>query len=200
MTIPLRELAAQEGITLSVSLLAAPVDNRVAIARTLAAEGRWVHADVIEGSFRGQKGISVEMVAELATIPGIRLDVHIMSDHPLAVIDRLPDGLARITVHDGPECAEALARARQLAGEAWISVTGEPGLAATGARPSGALVMLTPPGQPGHRADLSRLALIMRIAAQFRVGVDGGVGSDNLSRIAASGAEYAVAGRALLGG
>jgi pentose-5-phosphate-3-epimerase len=59
--------------------------------------------------------------------------------------------------------------------------------------------MLTPPGQPGHIADLDRLTTVRMLAGLAPVGVDGGVTEASLPVVAAAGAAYAVAGRALFG-
>jgi pentose-5-phosphate-3-epimerase len=90
--------AAAIGVTLAGSVIAVPLVRRTDLARSLAAAGHWVHADRIEGSYRGQAGVSVEEVHDVAGIPGIRLDVHLMVDDPSAELPGLPGGISRISL------------------------------------------------------------------------------------------------------
>lgn len=203
MTGTLAAHAAALGMTLSGSVIALSPGRRMDHARSLTAGGHWVHADRIEGSFRGQDGVSLEEVRELAGIPDIRLDVHLMVDDVEAELSGLPShGIARITVQsDGrDDVASLVRRSRSHAHEVWIAVHHD-AVGATHLRQSGAdgvLVMLTPPGQPGHEADLDRLPLVRATCDLGRpAGVDGGVTDANLDPIRESGARYAVVGRAL---
>jgi pentose-5-phosphate-3-epimerase len=203
----LAALAAELGVRLSGSLIAVPAPRRPALARDLADHGCWVHLDVIEGRYRGQAGVSMAEVEALAGAEGLDVDVHLMVDEPLEALERLAEALggrgpARITlqVGVGTHLPAAADRAHSLARQVWV--------ATYAARPDveglrgvdGVLVMLTPPGRPGHRADLAHLDLVTALSAGgTATGVDGGVDADNLARIAAAGARYAVVGRALVG-
>ena len=203
MTRTLIEHASALDLTLSGSVIALPPDRRTEHARSLTARGHWVHADRIEGSFRGQAGVSLEEVHELARLPGIRLDVHLMVDDLAAELSGLPGrGIARITVQsDGREdLAELVRHSRSHAREVWLAVhrgaTDGTHLRESGA--DGVLVMLTPPGQPGRLADLGQLPLVKAACHHAGpVGVDGGVTDADLDLIAGAGATYAVVGRAL---
>lgn len=196
--------AAALDVTLSGSVIALPPERRTDHARSLTASGLWVHADRIEGSFRGQAGVSLEEVHELARIPDIRLDVHLMVDDPLDELSALPGhGIARLTlqVDGGDDLAHLVRRSRNHAREVWLAVHHD-AIGATPLQQSGAdgvLVMLTPPGQPGHLADLDRLPLVRATRDHgWPAGVDGGVTDANLDDICESGARYAVVGRALI--
>ena len=206
MTRSLSAHAAALDVTLSGSVIALPPDRRMDHARSLTAKGHWVHADRIEGSFRGQAGVSLEELRQLARIPDIRLDVHLMVDDLWAALPGLPShGIARLTLQsdDSDDLAPLVRRSRSHAREVWLAVH-EAAMGRTQLRESGAdgvLVMLTPPGQPGHQADLDRLALVEATCAHgWPAGVDGGVTEDNLDRIGERGARYAVVGRALVPG
>ena len=211
----LSALAATAGVTLAGSVIAQPAGRRLDLARSLAVTGHWVHADRIEGSYRGQAGVTTEEVSELAQIPDIRLDVHLMVDNPGTELADLPRrGISRITLqcdyltdlhdlhdYDLVDLVDLVTAGRSYANEVWLAVhhsaVDTSRLKKSGA--DGVLVMLTPPGQPGHRADLDQLSLVQTACAYgLPVGVDGGVTDSNLGPIAASGARYAVVGRALI--
>ena len=205
MTQTLYAHAAALDVTLAGSVIAVPTADRLSHAGSLTEQGHWVHADRIEGSFRGQVGVSLAEVHELAAIPGVRLDVHLMVDDIEGDLVGLPErGITRVTLQCDArdDVADLVRRSRCLASEVWLAVHDEP-LALTRLRESnadGLLVMLTPPGKPGHRADLDRLQLVTATSGRgWPVGVDGGVTDDVLARISGSGARFAVAGRALAG-
>ena len=202
-----RDLAARTrsaGVILSPSLLALPDTERHRLTRERARLGEWVHADVIAGSFLGQPGISLAEIDDLASIPDVLLDVHLMVDDPVDVISRLPPTIARITVQIPPSLIDiraVLELVRGRGAEAWIGVNGErsDGVTVEVLRSAnGVLVMLTPPGQPGHQADLSRLSLVAESLGMTDgpVGVDGGVNRSNLNAIIDAGCTYVVVGRA----
>ncbi|MGA8209175.1 MAG: hypothetical protein WB798_03365, partial [Nocardioidaceae bacterium] len=170
MTRTLDAHAAALGLTLAGSVIARPPADRIDLARSLTATGHWVHADRIEGSYRGQAGVSFHEVHDLAAVPGIRLDVHLMVDDPAAELTGLPRrGLSRITLQceDLHDLAPLVRRSRTYADEVWLAVHHGPvdasRLEQSGA--DGVLVLLTPPGQPGHRADLGRLPLVAATCA-----------------------------------
>ncbi|MGB5951491.1 MAG: hypothetical protein WBG57_03125 [Ornithinimicrobium sp.] len=203
MTATLPAYAQSLGMTLSGSVIAVPPEQRSDHAAQLTAEGHWVHADRIEGSYRGQTGVSLPEIREIANVPGIRLDVHLMVDDILSDLGKLPGhGIDRVTLQsDGrDDLTELVSRARQRASEVWLALHTDSiqvtELRTTGA--DGVLIMLTPPGQPGHQADLDQLSLVRAARMSgWPVGVDGGVTEANLDPIHEAGVRYAVAGRAL---
>lgn len=196
--------AGELGITLAGSLLAAPVADRVAVARRLVRNGHWVHADVIEGSFRGQPGLTDDELRRLEPVADV-LDVHLMVDDPAAAIALLPVAPRRLTIQVRTlvRAEQLLRQARTRAAQVWLAVeaVAEPDLEELRRLgPDGVLVMLTPPGAEGCAADLNRLLAVQDVrGAQFAVGVDGGVTARNLPLAAAAGVTYAVSGRHLLG-
>jgi pentose-5-phosphate-3-epimerase len=183
-------------VTLSGSVLAAAVEKREAAARWLADSGHWVHADVIEGSFRGQPGLSR---AELVRLSGLAhvLDIHLMVDEPQNVMAQLPLKPRRLTIQ-----LRSLDDASELMAEVWLAIEAlDPDTVdiIAALEPGGILVMLTPPGAEGRLADLDRLEMVLALhEAGLICGVDGGVTGANLSRAVTAGARYAVSGRALL--
>lgn len=199
----LSEQAQALGVTLSGSVIAVPSSQRTDHARSLISDGHWVHADRIEGSYRGQPGVSLQQIRELADLPGVRLDVHLMVDDIASDLEQLPrHGIDRLTLQiDGRnDLVELVTQAREKAGEVWFALHG--GLEVSQlqqAGADGALIMLTPPGQPGYQANLDQLTLVRAARQQgWPVGVDGGVTEANLEPINEAGVRYAVAGRALV--
>ncbi|SFU10506.1 Pentose-5-phosphate-3-epimerase [Arthrobacter sp. ov118] len=197
----LTELAQEHHVLLSGSLLAVLKDDRAAAARYLAHRGHWVHADVIEGSFRGQPGLSLAELEPLAPVAKV-LDIHLMVDDPVETIKNLPIIPRRLTVQlrNLASAPEILRLARALSCEIWIAVEElAPGDidALKALDLDGVLVMLTPPGSAGHIADLDRLNSVRAANnADLSVGVDGGVNAENLPTTASAGIRYAVSGRA----
>lgn len=207
MKASLIELAHGLEVELSGSVLAVAAERRCEITAELSRSGLWTHTDFMAGRFRGQPGLEVDEIRAVATVQGSRIDAHLMCEDVAPVVDSLTaelpgaTSIKRVTIHayDTPSYEQALVY-RDAFAELWVSVdptvwVPEPELLK---RIDGLIVMLTPPGQPGHAADLTRLETVRFAAQHTGVGVDGGVSEANLSEIAAAGARYAVAGRALL--
>jgi pentose-5-phosphate-3-epimerase len=196
---------ADAGVALAGSVIAVPSARRAAFAEFLDRHGLWVHADVIDGAYRGQPGVTADELAGFVQTVGTRLDVHLMVDDPAAALAGLPGRVARVTVQIdelGDNITSLVRSGRDLADEVWLAIHAaepDPWLRVTRAGADGLLVMLTPPGRPRHRADLGRLSAV-RGASTHRVlvGIDGGARTDNLDAIITAGARYIVAGRALL--
>ncbi|MHA7179389.1 beta/alpha barrel domain-containing protein [Arthrobacter sp. MDB2-24] len=198
------EEAQRAGITLAGSLIAVPGHQRPSLAAHLLEAGHWIHADVISGSYLGQSGVSHDEIMDLYLAVGPQLDVHLMVDDLVEAIEELPSRLGRITIQysEASNIESAVQVARLKARKVWIAVN-EPSpvdLARTRAcDPDGLLLMLTPPGVPGHAADLDRLDVLTdRSSAALPWGVDGGVNEQNLRTLGDGGITYAVAGRALV--
>lgn len=207
MKASLIELAHALDVELSGSVLAVTALRRSEITAELTQSGLWTHTDFMAGRFRGQPGLEVDEIRAVAAVQGSKVDAHLMCEHVPPVVDSLTAELPgatpirRLTIHayDAASFAHALSY-RDACAELWVSAdptvwVPEPELLK---RIDGLIVMLTPPGQPGHAADLTRLETVRFAAQHTGVGVDGGVSEANLSEIAAAGARYAVAGRALL--
>lgn len=201
----LQEAARRAGITLSGSLIAVARGERAHIGRRLVDADHWVHADVIDGSYRGQPGVGLDELRELTTAFGPRLDVHLMVDDLPGTIDALPAGIGRLTLQcrATDDIGALVRRGRERAASVWLAVdtTEEGAVAAAVAGPAdGILIMLLPPGRPGHIADLARLdAARSHTTGHAPLGVDGGVTTALIPVLRNAGVRYAVAGRALLG-
>ncbi|WP_183086250.1 hypothetical protein [Mycetocola tolaasinivorans] len=193
------------GIVLSPSLIAIAPESREALARVRASSGEWVHADIIEGRYRGQPGIGWEELARLARIPGVRLDVHLMVDDLAEALARVPRGVSRITIQADfhPAAFRWVAAARHRAEEVWMAWDGggELSIDPDWVRlTDGVLMMLTPPGRAGYAAELQRISGYPLRADHGEGGgvrgVDGGVLPAHFGALAGHGVRYVVMGRA----
>lgn len=190
-----------EDITVAGSLLAVTSPHRLHLSRVLESSQIWSHADVIEGSYLGQPGVSYEHIKNIAKNCR-NLDVHLMVDDLETAIDRLPTGIKRITIQQrealNADLDLCLSAARCKAQQVWVAVDHPSDLALAQLQRfsiDGILGMLTPPGQPGHTAELQRLGNVPHQKVPW--GVDGGVNTGLLRPLKQKGAEYAVIGRAL---
>ncbi|GGJ22283.1 ribulose-phosphate 3-epimerase [Paenarthrobacter histidinolovorans] len=204
MNTALEASARNAGIMLAGSVIAVPADQRDSLTGRLLDARHWVHADMIEGRYLGQEGVTIEEIIRLAELAGPRLDAHLMVDNMVETISHLPQDIGRITIQypavDAIE--EAMAHARPKARSVWIALD-SPSTSvlsrALACGPDGLLAMLTPPGQAGHAADLRRLDPIKNAAGtKVPFGVDGGVNEENFKLLQEAGVTYAVAGRALV--
>jgi pentose-5-phosphate-3-epimerase len=205
MNAQLETRAADAGIILSGSLIAVSSDRRPATAGALVDAGHWIHADVIDGRYLGQPGVDIADIHHIAEAHASCLDVHLMVDDLAAAISALPTGLGRITLQSPPldDVAHLLRAARERAAAVWIALSTLAPESSRFLRDSGAdgvLLMLTPPGQAGRKADLSKLAAAASVtAAGLPLGVDGGVNQHCVGDLRDATVSYAVAGRGLLG-
>lgn len=192
--------AADAGV--AGSLVAVPPPDRAQLNALLRQDNLWVHLDRIDGAYAGQPGVSGPELHHLAE----RLDVHLMVDDPAAELNALPRRVARVHLQCDsrqPGLDRLVRHARRHATEVWLGVHAHdqdvdwPRV--RDLEVDGVLVMLTPPGQPGHTADLNRLDAVRGARRHdVRVGVDGGVTIDNIDQVLADGARHIVIGRGLL--
>ena len=177
------------GVALSGSLYAVAPAERQAAAQALAEHDLWVHADVFAG------GVSLESIAEL---PGA-VDVHLVTVEALGALDDV-SGVARVTFpFEGTDVPAVAAGVRATGASPWLAIAPQTTFeACADALPhvDGLLVMLLEPGSSG-RSDPTLLTKVQRASQSMPVGVDGGVGEDNLGAILAAGATYVVIGRRL---
>ncbi|GAB3141529.1 hypothetical protein GCM10027258_24360 [Amycolatopsis stemonae] len=187
------------GAELAASLYAAPPGDRPALADLLTEQKIRVHADLFADP---DAGVDPGLIARLAD-RGALLDVHLLTAGAVPALDAacLP-GVARVTFpfEDVADPAGVATRIRAAGASPWLAISPGTGLAACTAAMSqvdGLLVMLLEPGTRGE-ADPAQLEKVRRASATLPVGVDGGVGEDNLDAVLAAGATYVVIGRRLL--
>lgn len=181
------------------SLYAVPPAHRPAMARLLAEQKIWVHADVFADA---RAGVSLDLIRQLAEEGTGPVDVHLLTAGALEALDVVcRPGIARVTFpFEGVPDPPAVATPIRAAGAApWLAIAPGTALEACAdalSHVDGLLVMLLEPGSRG-RSDPALLPKVRQASAARPAGVDGGVGEGNLGDVLAAGAAYVVIGRRL---
>jgi ribulose-phosphate 3-epimerase len=176
-----------------------------------------VHFDVMDGHFVPNLTFGIPVLAALRKRTRLPLDVHLMVDHPGALLDDyLAAGADRVAVHweADPHLDRLLARVAEGGAEAGVAVNpSTPVELLTDVLPrlDFVLLMSVNPGFAGQRflpGAVDKVRRLRRLleGEQARLGgrrieiaVDGGVGRDNIQRLAAAGADTVVAGSSVFG-
>lgn len=194
--------AEHNGLTLSGSILGLPVEYALTMCDVLVAHGGRIHVDVIDQTYPRRIGVVDEVIRRIPEPLWDAVEVHLMvgPDRPLDY-PRFGRVIAHLRDPQAPRLAERL----PPAGEQWISI--EPQFwqpqdvlaVVETLRPSGILIMLTPPAAAPAGADLDRLLLPSAVEARslLPIGVDGGARPEHFARLAELGVSSVVVGRAL---
>lgn len=195
-------LRQRPDVDLAGSLYAVPPDRRHGIARLLAREKLWVHADVFADP---AAGVDLGLIGELADAGVGPIDVHLLTAEALNALPVIcRPGIARVTFpFEGVQDIAGIARqVRACGAEAWLALAPATTVAeATGAARDvdGLLVMLLEPGTQ-DAANLGLLVKVQAAGTRAPVGADGGIGEHNLTSVLRAGAGYVVIGRGLFTG
>ncbi|MCL2849260.1 MAG: ribulose-phosphate 3-epimerase [Micrococcales bacterium] len=199
-------------VQINPSILSADAANYAdELARIATADA--AHVDVMDGHFVPNLTLGLPLVARLAQVSPIPLDVHLMIDDADRWAPQYAEaGAASVTFH--AEATQAPVRlARELrAGGVRAAVAVRP---ATGVEPlldllgefDMVLVMTVEPGFGGQSFIEGTLAKVSRLRqaigpagpGSVKVQVDGGVCRTTIARIARAGADVFVAGSAVYG-
>ena len=197
------------GIVISPSILAADFAN---LERDLnrVADADYAHVDVMDGHFVPNLTIGLPVVARLAEVSLVPLDVHLMIDDP----DRWAPGYAEVGANSVTFHAEAAANPSQVSRDirrhgARVGIAVRPGTALDpylDLLPSVdmILVMTVEPGFGGqsfmpemmHKVRQARAA-ISASGLDIWVQVDGGISRSTIEQAADAGANVFVAGSAV---
>jgi ribulose-phosphate 3-epimerase len=205
-------------VRIAPSILAADLADLAGALATCERGGAdLVHVDVMDGHFVPNLTFGIPVLAALRRRTRLPLDVHLMVEDPGALLDEyLAAGADRVAVH-----YEATVHLDRVLGR--IREGGaQPGVAINPATPvelledalpavDFVLLMSVNPGFAGQRflpwvLDKAVRLRHMLEAQRARLGgraveiaMDGGVGRDNIRRLARAGVEMAVAGSAVFG-
>ncbi|HUO87244.1 MAG TPA: ribulose-phosphate 3-epimerase [Thermoanaerobaculia bacterium] len=176
-----------------------------------------VHVDVMDGHFVPNLTFGIPVLAALRRRTRLPLDVHLMVEDPAALLDDyLAAGADRIAVHweATVHLDRVLSRIRQGGAAAGVAVNpATPVEAIVDALPGldFVLLMSVNPGFAGQRFLPHVLGKAERLARmlgerhraggerEIEIGMDGGIGRDNIGRLAAAGVGMSVAGSSVFG-
>jgi ribulose-phosphate 3-epimerase len=179
--------------------------------RAVAAAGAdWLHLDVMDGHFVPNLTIGPGIVAAIRRATTLPLDVHLMITDPVRYAPRFIEaGADWVSIHHEtcPEPRELIADIRARGARPALAINPETPIAAVAAVAAELdmlLVMSVHPGFGGQGfipetipklEDACRLR--ERLGAKFLIEVDGGITTENVSKVAAAGADVIVAGTAV---
>lgn len=181
------------------------------VARLEDAGAAALHLDVMDGVFVPQLTygqVVVEAVRRTATVP---LEVHLMVAEPdrwLADYARAGADIITVHVEAIPDPAATLDAIRRLGPRAHLAISPRTPVERALAfedHCDGILVMSVEPGFGGQAFDPAAIGKLSALAARPRRGerpvrlcVDGGISTATIGAVAAAGAEYIVAGSAVV--
>ena len=181
------------------------------VVRLEEAGAAAIHLDIMDGVFVPQLTygqVVVEAVRRAATVP---VEVHLMVAEPdrwLADYARLGADILTVHVEALPDAARTLDTIRRLGPRAHLSISPKTPVDRALAlldHCDGVLVMSVEPGFGGQAFDPAALGKLAALAkarsdghGHVRLCVDGGISETTIGPVAAAGAEYIVAGSAVI--
>ena len=181
------------------------------VARLEEAGAAAIHLDIMDGVFVPQLTygqVVVEAVRRAAKVP---IEVHLMVADPdrwLADYARIGADILTVHVEALPDAAKTLDAIRHLGPRAHLAISPKTPVERAIAlldHCDGVLVMSVEPGFGGQAFDPAALAKLTALAEarsnghpHVRLCVDGGISTTTIGPVAAAGAEYIVAGSAVI--
>jgi ribulose-phosphate 3-epimerase len=203
-------------VRIAPSLLAADLADLAGAVATCERGGAdLLHVDVMDGHFVPNLTFGIPVLAALRRRTRLPLDVHLMVEDPGALLDDyLAAGADRVAVHweATVHLDRVLSRIREggaAAGVALNPTTPVEVLADALPALDFVLLMSVNPGFAGQRFlpyVLGKAERLARMIGERRgrpdgreveIGMDGGIGADNIGRLAAAGVGMSVAGSAV---
>jgi len=181
-----------------------------AVHRVAAGGADWIHVDVMDGHFVPNLSIGVPVVASLAAISPLPLDVHLMIVEPDRYVDAFIDaGAASLSVHVEADhhLHRTVHRIRQRGCKAGVAINPATPLTALDEIAADLDIVILMSVNPGFGGQafiersydrLLRLRdLLARTGSPAVVTVDGGVDPSRAEALAAAGGDVLVAGNAV---
>lgn len=195
-------------IDIRPSILAADLMNLHEDISRIADHIEWLHFDVMDAHFVPNLSFGPALCAQIKrSFPALKLDVHLMMEHPEDYIDVfVKSGADAITVHaeaaddGGIELIQKIKSADILAGISVKPHTPVESLPEYPVMPDLFLIMTVEPGFGGQKfmpAMLEKSRYLRLHDYKGIISVDGGVGPDNASMCANSGVTAMVMGTAV---
>ncbi len=199
---------------LSPSLLAVDFAHIADHVQTVEKSGaHWLHLDVMDGSFVPNISFGPPVIQSIRGITDLTFDVHLMIEDPIRYIDAFKKaGADLLTFHveAAPDIPAMIAAVKAAGLKCGISVN--PGTPIERVYPyisdvDMVLVMSVEPGFGGQKfmpIALEKIAQLKDAVKDTRpdllIEVDGGINSENVSRVLSAGANVIVAGSAVFSG
>jgi ribulose-phosphate 3-epimerase len=182
------------------------------VEEVLAAGARVIHVDVMDGHFVPNITVGLPVVRSLARATRLPLDTHLMISEPGRYAEQFAEAGARmvsIHIEVDPHIHRTLASIRKRGAKAGVVINPATSLSALDEVLNFVdyvLVMSVNPGFGGQEFIPTSVEKVRRLSRTIRernldvrIEVDGGIGPDNIARVAAAGAEIFVAGTAVFG-
>jgi ribulose-phosphate 3-epimerase len=200
-------------LLLAPSILAADLaDLETAVEICERGKADFLHVDVMDGHFVPNLTIGVPVVEALARRTDLPLDVHLMVSNPERLLDQYVDaGASWLSVHweVATHLDRLLTRIQEKGARAGVALNpATPIEVLEDILPAldFVLIMSVNPGFAGQKFLPYSLNKARRLKAKVRgrnldvtIAMDGGVGLENISQVAAAGVDFFVAGSAVFG-
>jgi ribulose-phosphate 3-epimerase len=200
-------------LLLAPSILAADLaDLETAVEICERGKADFLHVDVMDGHFVPNLTIGVPVVEALARRTDLPLDVHLMVSNPERLLDQYVDaGASWLSVHweVATHLDRLLTRIQEKGARAGVALNpATPIEVLEDILPAldFVLIMSVNPGFAGQKFLPYSLNKARRLKAKVRgrnldvtIAMDGGVGLENISQVAAAGVDFCVAGSAVFG-